>query len=426
MLNASAAAEALLARPTPSTFGLPFGLPSGLPLALRTCESRYDQWQVWRMAANASHTHAAQALPDAITQLGGSPLLLVAYPRLCLGAGPSVPLRPSKMGAVLAQMRPCDAASSLNLAVLRRLSLPDAPWMLWAPKASESAAVPPADLVGSFREVVEQPTAVSMEQPTAVSMAAERHDVQPLSNASVAALRLTLARFVAARGGSQTANGTPTPLAPEPPWSEAGVTPAASNVRGGVGGEATAGGVAAAGGGAETWFAGKHGAWRRAHADMANLFTECNTSHTGGARPDKRVRDCEAWCRPQRRPRHCNKCKCAACRGCTRETSSGADGEDKGGAAPSVEASTASQRAVLDEVEGRCLGVWRDDPLDAAPLVFTPCAPLQSRGGVRRQRRQQQRWNVDVVSGAGSATAFRLQADSHPHLCVTAHPVDDG
>ena len=66
-------------------------------------------------------------------------------------------------------------------------------------------------------------------------------------------------------------------------------------------------------------FGGKHGSWRQRNADPDLLWKPCasefqgNGSAKGG---DKKVQDCESWCRPKLKAAHCRHCKCRACLSC--------------------------------------------------------------------------------------------------------------
>ena len=129
----------------------------------------------------------------------------------------------------------------------------------------------------------------------------------------------------------------------------------------------------------------------------------------------------ESWCRPRLRAAHCRKCKCIACRDCHVEA--GARHATAGGPAAEVGA------AVADG--GLCLGSWRNDPLDGAPLIFGECAAPRRPafvGGRQRSAgggaRRQQLWTL--AREADDQGAFRVRtpsASDRTPLCVTVHPI---
>ena len=159
-------------------------------------------------------------------------------------------------------------------------------------------------------------------------------------------------------------------------------------------------------------FAGKHGAWRRKHAELSRLFAPCNATAIGANSRDKSVQDCESWCRPQLKPRHCHRCKCHACSGCEAKDAAARPNE----ASPATYSPLDAAGATPAQPGDLCLGVWHDDPLDGAPLVYRPCDGSW-------QQRQQQRWALEKQSPQAS---YYVRSVSDPRLCVTAHPIYDG
>ena len=337
-VNASEAAERLLP-PLPADFDL----PSGLPLALRPCDAPHlQQWQTWRHGANAA-------------------LSLVAYPRLCLSAGPSTPLRSELSTSLLAQLQPCNTVPDEQRARAERIGT-DAAWQLFTPLSGSAAA----------KTVDSTPLTDPGWVPTAIGTQA----ATSASNDPIASKRLltALQRLASERGGKVALDPRVSMAEPEAAAAAAAVPSLNDDGR----------------------FAGKHGQWRKAHADPSRLFTPCKSTADGSTH-DKAVEDCEAWCRPKLRRKHCSKCKCRACREC-------------GGG----DASSTSSAALGDgRTSGLCLGVWRNDPLDGAPLLFAPC------GGGSWQQRRQQRWTLQQVGDDG----VKLRLESARGLCVTAHPV---
>ena len=81
--------------------------------------------------------------------------------------------------------------------------------------------------------------------------------------------------------------------------------------RGGRGGRGRSGGV---------WV---HPArrWRQLHSSPTKLFGQCESEYQRAASrgenaTDKRVMDCERWCKPLSKTSHCRMCKCRACASC--------------------------------------------------------------------------------------------------------------
>lgn len=373
IVNVSAATAHLL-HPVAQT---DLGLPGGLALVLRQCAANYDRWQLWRTASASSLTSAPG-------------LRLAAHSDVCMRSGPSVPLRPPH-NVSLAQISPCNSSTEVNLV---NEGSGDAQ-QIW------TRSIPPSNQMDVHPSLLSTAVHASLVTP---SLAPALEGTPSAADVAFAtSLKMRLEKFVTTKFGhngrvrevNETENGLhrhPLMATADAPFSAVNMVQDA------------------------TKFAGKHGAWRRSHADMSRLFAKCTAGHVGGRPPDKPFQDCESWCRPALRRLHCGKCKCRACRDCS----------DKPEHADEQFAA-ADKHAPPD---GLCLSVFRDDPLDGAPLVFTPClAPPSTfpREAGSWQRQRQQRWRLAsrLHGGETESRGYHLRSVSTPHLCVTAHPIFD-
>ena len=385
LVNATAVAERLILPPSDDIGGFgALGLPSGLPLSLRPCASRLSRWQVLRAPAASS------------TMISLATMALLHFPRLCLAVGKSRPLRPPATEP-LAQMLPCDAIATAQFVRLQQAVGYPRVAQLWAMNTSSEGGdgdahanlmVPDVGAYESSQHTTH--TAAHIPVPPTLIKFGNESDTTTLHMVleAIAREQDPGSRALSASAGSDV----------HLPSLES--TPSA---RGSAASVTTVGA-----------FAGKHGAWRKANAEPSRLFAQCNSATLGGAVPDKPVQDCESWCRPERKPRHCLKCKCVACRGCAAK-------EDQ------LSSALPSRLPKAQKLTGLCLSVWRDDALDGAPLTFAPCEVGTW------QRRQQQRWTVvaDAPRGEGldAVDTFRVAVASSgtvARLCVTAQPVYDG
>ena len=313
-------------------------------------------------------------------QANDGSMALAARPHLCLAVGQSTALAEDRSNATLAQLRPCNATRSRHLAQVGRMASAAASAEVWAtPRASELQA-------GWWRDVLQYE---GVTRPSGAVRAATDVVYDPEFDAQ---LKEQLERITHAWG--------------EAPHAHAVVNQRAAKEKG----------VAAPMPGA-----GKHGLWREQHADRAKLFKPCARAQKG----DKSVQDCEAWCRPQLKPRHCWKCKCRACLEC------GASTPLK---RPANSPFTRPRSPLTPMVQGsHCLSVWHDDPIEGAPLTFMPCqsAAREVNGRasgrqvrrLRRQRHMHQQWATELLSTRHAEQYVRIRSVSVPDLCVTAHPL---
>ena len=459
--NATEAAARLLP-PVPQSLAF----PRGLPVTLRPCSPELRRWQRWITAESSgsgSTTTTVTGSDGRAAACVAAPAAhksfrLAASPCLCLAAGPSKPLR-EPSDHPLAQLQPCDTAPAVRLA--RGSTKPKEAWELWTETAADASSAP-SSLIDDGTEGLVTPSA---QAPSAQAPA-------PSSDARSSVGRTGRLRHGRRRSGASIRNAITGAVGIGESNEAAGLArqlrrlfeafqrasaidassglAAASSSASGNGnhnrsyagtGALTSGATSGAAATASA-FGGKHGEWRRLHADPAALFTRCVATALS-ARHDKAVRDCEAWCRPSNRRRHCRACKCQACTGCT-GTGSAAGGNSNGTtkdggatAASSNGRAAEGQAADGQTTDGEllfglhdwsiprpggsqlCLSVWKDDPLDGAPLTFAPCERARRGRGRRRssarRRHEQQQWSL--VSGG------RIFSKSEPQLCVTATPI---
>ena len=411
------------------------GFPAGLSLVLRPCGPSRSRWQQWRLDNSSASARDACKLAsekarstskvrDATGPVG---IRLMASPCLCAAVGSSRPLKQPRETPV-AQLLPCSMVVGMrhahgsrnkNSRSTKRYQLGKEPGALWEIWASDETNVSHGG---------EEPLDALIDDGTIARMEADERaggDVEDV----FAHERQALARFL-----ERNAEAT---------LQQLGVRTAQSNVRR----EARSTRHVAIVGGP---FAGKHGSWRRAHANHTVLFQPCRAGvpstfsslPMGGANrdqgtsvswPDKVIKDCEAWCRPSIRAKHCKACKCMACYECTSPSPQLAPRKIEeavvNGDSASIETGVGAwevPRPIESLDQGRsqlCLGTWKGDlPLDGTPLVFAPCLQPRMKPKTRKLRwqrtvtQQQQQWIVDPRDG-------RMRARHAPHLCVTATPL---
>jgi hypothetical protein len=125
---------------------------------------------------------------------------------------------------------------------------------------------------------------------------------------------------------------------------------------------------------------------------------------------------------------HCALSRCAACRGCV-ETGTTTTTAPRGVRRADSRRGAAEEAADSDNqaTGGVCLSVWREDPMDGSPLVFTACLrPPHSGQRNSWQRWRQQQWGVLEQPHAASATTdsvVTLHVENTPHLCATVSPI---
>ena len=398
-INATAVAERLL---KPSSFASnensgSLGLPLGLPLALRPCMSSLRQWQLWRSPSIGR-------------------IELAAHPRLCLAAGPSAPLRAPKNGSLLAQLAACDGpASAAMLAQRRRKRISGSVgtgnavrWLIWAHDLpGHAGSAQHVNLLSAIDANVDSSPRLSPPAATLRTHASK-----------MAVLKQALLRFIEEHHKPRADITTVDLATPRRALLDAGngQTPRSGIIPRMLRVRQTDSAAGA--------FEGKHGTWRRAHAVAGRLFAACNASVLGGARPDKPVQDCEAWCRPHLKPRHCRKCKCRACTGCIASDERTAQGSPFEAAAWDDGAADESNGGVIAEQTklAQCLSVWQGDvgEVNGAPLVFGPCGQ-----GAARQRQLRQRWTLSHPPHIAEAPSL-FNMRSKTGLCVTAFPLHSG
>lgn len=343
---------------------------AGLTLVLRPCVAHLKRWQEWRMTESWR-------------------LHLVGHPNLCLAAGPSTPLREPR-NLTLAQLQPCSETATKALASSIRVAHASHAWRLWAQRSSAGST---QDVHGHHSNLL----AIDSSVVTAVQVAESGSSIDP-DHHSVAVFQRALESVSHERGSNVNESIA---------VIETSVAPTRSK------------------GATLSMFAGKHGAWRRSHAEPTRLFAACNATLLGGAAPDKAVQDCETWCRPRLKKSHCRKCKCRACRACSADGSAGTTKPGRGAVSKELLTFDGDSPTGDEWRRSDCLSVWHNDgEVDGAPLIFSPCA---ERGALRR--RQQQGWSFEQqetdddgprVRGR-TGLSFRVRAEGG--LCATAFPV---
>lgn len=376
--NASRAGKVLLPPPAVGSF------MDGRGLALRPCNDGLREWQGWSWATDAERGEGVATTADPARKALSLSACSASSSSLChcVASGPSSVLREPRIP--LAQLRLCNQrimVGTTSLGIARRLGQAGSLWVLQT--ARQTGASGRNEML---RDNATTAATASGRTEPAADLIEVSHFLADLANRS------------SARDDDESTLPQPQEGGPATPGAQITNTPSVYT------------GAAA----------GKHGTWRIAHADAARLFQPCLA--TPSTRADKAVQDCESWCRPERKPAHCHRCKCRACSACKERTQD------------TLGANTASanngvlnrQQKVKAASRGRglwhaskklCLSVWHQDPLDGSPLTFAPC---------RYVAKAQQRWSLTPMSisdGGSIDGSFQMRPIADPSLCITAHPL---